>query len=186
MECPLLYNGWPWAKHKPDIYGAMYCACHTVSPFAIYIYTVYKVYTFSTDKSWCTDHTIHWTMPLVLIHNLDGCPKESGSQKALTISRTSWKPIMPNSIPSCGKRFWASWDQGLVQPPNNRNACRVEKTEANRQVAEHSHISPIISSIAPFVFRLPSCSLTKFTMLPYWFCQSRTEETFLRKQQGIS
>ena len=34
MECPLLYNGWPWAKHKPDIYGAMYCVCHTVSPFA--------------------------------------------------------------------------------------------------------------------------------------------------------
>ena len=95
---------------------------------------------------------------------------------------------MPNSIPSCGKRFLNKLRRrGSVQPQSMTANNGKKKTEANRHLAdEHSHILPIISSIAPFVFRLPSCSLTKFTMLPYWFCQFRTDETFLRKQQGIS
>lgn len=94
---------------------------------------------------------------------------------------------MPNSIPSCGQRFLNKLRRRGLAQPQSMTANNGKKTEANRHLAdEHSHILPIISSIAPFVFRLPSCSLTKFTMLPYWFCQFRTDETFLRKQQGIS
>lgn len=125
-------------------------------------FTVCTVYTCSTNTSWCTDQTIHWTLPVVLIHSLDGCPKKIRQwiqKKTLSISRTSW-------IPHLHTKFNPILRQAFFEQAEKKRVGAATKHDGKQRKKKRRPTDTLQMSIRTFCPLFPALLRLCFDCLP--------------------